>query len=41
VLFSAGPDGEATTLPNDSGIFAGDTQFADENADNVYAGRLQ
>ncbi|MEO5958317.1 MAG: prepilin-type N-terminal cleavage/methylation domain-containing protein [Opitutaceae bacterium] len=40
VLYSAGPDGAATTLPNALGIFSGTTQTTGDNADNVYADKL-
>lgn len=40
VLYSAGPDGLATTLPGANGIFSGTTQTTGDNADNIYADKL-
>lgn len=40
LLYSAGPDGGATTLPSAAGIFSGTTQTTGDNADNVYADKL-
>lgn len=40
VLFSAGPDGAASTLPNARGVFSGATQSSGDNADNLYADKL-
>jgi prepilin-type N-terminal cleavage/methylation domain-containing protein len=37
VLYSAGPDGAATALPNAAGIFSGTTRTAGDNADNIYS----
>jgi type II secretory pathway pseudopilin PulG len=37
LLYSAGPDGAATTQPDTAGIFNGTTQTAGDNADNLYA----
>ncbi len=40
LLYSVGPDGLSTTLPNASGIFTGTTQTTGDNADNIYADKL-
>jgi prepilin-type N-terminal cleavage/methylation domain-containing protein len=40
VLYSTGPDGASTTLPNAAGIFSGTTQTTGDNADNIYADKL-
>jgi len=44
VLYSAGPDGASTNLPNATGVFAGNaqnsTQNSGDNADNLYADKL-
>jgi len=41
LLYSAGPDGLCTTLPGANGIFTGTTQTTGDNADNIYADKLQ
>ena len=41
VLYSTGPDGASTTLPAANGIFTGTTQTTGDNADNIYADKLQ
>ena len=41
VLYSCGPDGASTTLPSAVGIFTGTTQTTGDNADNIYADKLQ
>jgi prepilin-type N-terminal cleavage/methylation domain-containing protein len=41
VLYSSGPDGASTILPNATGIFTGTTQTTGDNADNLYASKLQ
>ncbi len=41
ILYSVGPDGAATTLPNATGIYTGQTQTTGDNADNIYADKLQ
>lgn len=40
ILYSTGPDGASTTLPNAIGIFSGTTQTTGDNADNLYADKL-
>ncbi len=41
ILYSAGPDGASTSLPGANGIFSGTTQTTNDNADNIYADKLQ
>jgi hypothetical protein len=40
VLYSTGPDGASTTLPNPAGVFSGTTQTTGDNADNLYSDKL-
>lgn len=41
ILYSVGPDGASTTLPNtNTGIYTGTTQTSNDNADNIYADKL-
>lgn len=41
LLYSTGPDGASTTQPGSNGIFTGTTQTTGDNADNIYADKLQ
>ena len=41
VLYSTGPDGLSTTLPGANGAFTANTQTTGDNADNIYADKLQ
>jgi len=40
VLYSTGPDGASTLLPNNLGLYTGANQTAGDNADNLHAERL-
>lgn len=41
VLFSVGPDGASTVQPGANGLYAGTAQTSNDNADNIYADKLQ
>lgn len=41
ILFSTGPDGASTALPTANGLYSGTTQTTGDNADNIYADKLE
>jgi prepilin-type N-terminal cleavage/methylation domain-containing protein len=41
VLYSTGPDGLSTQHPGATGLFTGTSQTTGDNADNIYADKLQ